>query len=364
MSHEHDQDAPPGGEGAKAEEAWAENVEPNPSAGPLLAFALIAITVVGAVALVRDWPGAERGPAPDPAARTEGPVCPREPLAPSLSMVAAQRERDRALVQAGDAPAGAEALLEAWRAYNREEAAGLPAAELATRNAALAARMADFAQREGFDAYRRVGWAAIDALEALLVALGERARGEALDLPAFAARHPADPQVIALADHAGDLLAHAQDSALLEARPDDPVAEGRRRFWVRLLAKARWLLWVRDLRPVEAGLSRFEAAQLTIWRAERRRDQRPEAALGTVAELRRLHPDGRWAWQYGCRYLAWGRADLARRLFLAELALHPDHGPSRAALELVDGLPAPRAVEEPAHPGDAATPRQPSPDPR
>lgn len=312
-----------------------DDVETNPCARELVAFLLVALFALAIGSLVL-WGRGAAGSG-DEAAEVRLGVCPADPFPLRLDLAARQESRDR--LQSAAAPSDAEALalIDAWKAANRQEAAAGDGGTLAARNTELAGQMAAYVARAGFEAWRLLGVAQVEQLLALVTRLEQRGAAEGLDLPRFALRHPADADVIAFQERAGDLLSYAAGSDLFARDPDDAAGEARRRFLLRVLAKVRWLLWVRDVRPIETGLSRFEYQRYLLWRGARQVLARPDETLRQIDLLRRLAPDAHWAWGFGCRALADGRPQLARALFLAELAVHGDHAPSRNAVNLIDG---------------------------
>jgi|GEM_PF-2652900 len=312
-----------------------DDVETNPCARELVAFLVTALFALAIGALVL-W---GRGPAAegDEGARLDAAVCPADPFPLRLDQVARQEARDAAEAAGAPSDAVARTLVDAWKAANRLEAAAGDGGSLAARNTELAGQMAAYVADAGFEPWRLLGLVQVEALLAVVARLEARGADEGLDLPRFALRHPADPDVISFQEQAGDLLSYAAGSDLFAQDPDDTAGEARRRFLLRVLVKVRWLLWVRDVRPMETGLSRFEYQRFLLWRGARQALARPDETMRLIDELRRLSPDAHWAWGFGCRALAGGRPQLARALFLAELAVHGDHGPSRNAIALIDG---------------------------
>jgi hypothetical protein len=314
-----------------------EGVEENPSARELVVFLLVVLFVLAFAALAV---GARAAPPFDPlddasAAAVEVGACPSDPFPLSLQQVAEQQARDAAEAARAPSDEPARALLETWRAANRAEAAAGDRESLSGRDAEVTARMAAFVETAGYDAWRRLGLVQVDALLQVVVRLEARGAVEGLDLPRYVARHPADADVVAFSELAGGLLSHAADTELFARDPDDATAEARRLFLLRVLVKVRWLMWLADLRPVETGLTRLEYQRFLLWKGRRIATDRPDEVMRRVDELRRLAPGAHWAWGFGCRALAAGRPELARTLFLAELAVHGDHAPSRAGLALI-----------------------------
>jgi hypothetical protein len=314
------------------------DIEDNPSAAQLEGFLFVALYLLVAVALASLlWRGDDRSPA-DGAAVREIPICPAGlPEAPA-GHIRVQLRLDRELL--ADFAPGAEerGLLEAWRAYNRQEAASGGARlepALTRENRALAARMVDYATRHGREAYVRLGVHLADALQAARGTLEEAAWPAGQALPAFVDSHPTDARVSAFLDLAGNLLAHAEQSGLFPSAPLSAEGEIRRHFLLRLVFKVRWLLWIRDHEPIETGLTRFEATRYLLWKARRTGFRQPERMFRILNELGRVDPTGHHAHVFGCQYMKMGLTEVARRFFVAELASHPAFTPARRALEVL-----------------------------
>ncbi len=312
-----------------------DDVETNPCARELVAFLLTALFALAVGALVL-WGDAGSG-ADEAAVFEEVSACPPEPFPLRLAAAAEQVARDREALATAPDDAEARALISLWKASNRAEAAAGAGGSLAAQAPELASRMAAYVAAAGWEPWRRLGLVQVEQFVAVLARLEARAADEGLDLPRFARRHPVDPDVVAFTELAGDLLSFASGPELFSVEDDDATDQARRHFLLRVLVKVRWLLWARDVRPIETGLSRFEYERYLLWRGGRHVLARPAETLRQVDELRRLSPRGHWAWGYGCKALAAGRPDLARSLFLAELAVHGDHAPSRRAVALIDG---------------------------
>lgn len=332
-----------------------DELEINPSHGELRAFLMIALFFLVLVALWTssrsggDLAGAGPGvdleiPVPSFGAEaSEAPFCPEDPLAPSLSLVAAQAQRDRGLVSRhGASLESPEALsvLEDWHDYNRAEAAAPSGKETQRRNRTLATKLAAFLETAGWDAYQALGLTALTAFDAALRDLEEKAAAEDLSVTDWCNHHVTAPETLAFYAVAGDLLRHGgagNEKGLFTPIRMAPVREARRRFMLRVLFKARWFLWVQDRRPSDSGLSRFEYAQFLVWKTKRRGERRTDKLFGLVEELRSLSPERAWAHGVGCLLLQAGMPGEARRFFLSELALRPAHKGAARAMALIDG---------------------------
>lgn len=316
------------------------DIEDNPSAAQLEGFLFVALFLLVAAALATLlWPRGGRERDVDAVAR-EIPICPRGLPEPPATHIRVQLRLDRELLADFTPGEDERALLEAWRAYNRNEAASGGAQlepALTRENRALAARMVDYAARHGREAYVRLGVHLADALLASGGAIEAAAWTAGQALPDFVDRHPTDARVPAFLDLAGNLLAHAEESGLFPSAPLSPDAELRRRFMLRLIFKVRWLLWIRDHEPVETGLTRFEATRYLLWKARRTGFRSPERVFALLKELGRVDPTGHHAHVFGCQYMKTGLTEVARRFFIAELASHPAFRPAQRALEVLGG---------------------------